>query len=240
MLPKTAAPRIVLLKSNRLYADLICRHIKEYWRNATVEVFQKGFDALDAIQASVPDLFIAGVNVEDMDGLEHFEPFIDGNLPILIVTNHKDARTLSLLRSIRYDGIYDAREEGLENLHTAMQEALAHRLYVSPSIMPLLKRPKNLTLDALTDKEQIVLSTIGDGSDDQEAAVKLGLSYRTINTHRKTIMGKLGLHHKGQIMLYALQQGYVHITPLGVYRPGFQRQIRDMTAAKGSAAKECA
>lgn len=239
MLPKTAAPRIVLLKSNRLYADLICRHIKEYWRNATVEVFQKGFDALDAIQASVPDLFIAGVNVEDMDGLEHFEPFIDGNLPILIVTNHKDARTLSLLRSIRYDGIYDAREEGLENLHTAMQEALAHRLYVSPSIMPLLKRPKNLTLDALTDKEQIVLSTIGDGSDDQEAAVKLGLSYRTINTHRKTIMGKLGLHHKGQIMLYALQQGYVHITPLGVYRPGFQRQIRDMTAAKGSA-KECA
>lgn len=232
MLPKTATPRIVVLKANRLYGDMICRHIKDYWRNATVEVYQKGFDALDAIQASVPDLFIAGVNVDDMDGLEHFEPFIDGNLPILILTSHKDARTFCLLRTIRYDGIYDAREEGLDNLHTAMQEALAHRLYVSPSIMPLLKKPKNITLDALTDKEQIVLSTIGDGSDDQEAAEKLGLSYRTVNTHRKTIMGKLGLHHKGQIMCYALQQGYVHITPLGVFRPGFQRQIRDMTDRK--------
>lgn len=240
MLPKTATPRIVVLKANRLYGDFVCRHIKEYWRNATVEVYQKGFDALDAIQASVPDLFIGGVNVEDMDGLEHFEPFIDGKLPILILTSHKDARTFSLLRNIRYDGIYDAREDGLENLHTAIQEALAHRLYVSPSIIPLLKKPKNITLDTLTDKEQIVLSTIGDGSDDQEAADKLGLSYRTINTHRKTIMGKLGLHHKGQIMCYALQQGYVHITPQGVFRPGFQRQIREMTAVKTIVAKECA
>lgn len=239
MLPKTATPRIVVLKANRLYGDLISRHIKEYWRGAKVEVFQKGFDALDAIQACEPDLFIGGVNVEDMDGLEHFEPFIDGNLPILIVTNHKDARTFCLLRSIRYDGIYDAREEGLENLYTAMQEALAHHLYVSPSIVPLLKKPKNLTLDALTEKEQIVLSTIGDGSDDQQAADSLGLSYRTVNTHRKTIMGKLGLHHKGQIICYALQQGYVQITPQGVFRPGFQRRIRDATAAKGDADKEC-
>jgi len=240
MLPKTATPRIVVLKANRLYADLICRHIKEYWRNATVEVFQKGFDALDSIQASVPDLFIAGVNVEDMDGLEHFEPFIDGNLPILILTCHKDARTFCLLRSIRYDGIYDARDEGLGNLHEAIQEAMEHRLYISPSLIPLLKKPKKITLDSLTDKEQIVLSTIGDGSDDQEAADKLGLSYRTVNTHRKTIMGKLGLHHKGQIMCYALQQGYVHITSQGVFRPGFQRQIQSLTATKKSTENELA
>ncbi len=234
MLPKTATPRIVVLEANRLYGDLISRHIKDYWRGAKVEVFQKGFDALDAIQVRVPDLFIGGVNVEDMDGLEHFEPFVDGDLPILIVTSHKDARTFCLLRSIRYDGIYDARQEGLENLRTAMQEALAHRLYISPSIGLLLKKPKNITLDALTEKEQIVLSTIGDGSDDQQAADKLGLSYRTVNTHRKTIMGKLGLHHKGQIMCYALQQGYVQITSQGVFRPGFQRRIRDLTAAKGN------
>jgi DNA-binding NarL/FixJ family response regulator len=234
MLLKTATPRIVVLKSNRLYGELISRHIKDSWRGAKVEVFQKGFDALDAIQASIPDMFIGGVNVDDMDGLEHFEPFIDGNLPILIVTNRKDARTFCLLRSIRYDGIYDAREEGLENLHTAMQEVLAHRLYVSPSILPLLKKPRNVTLDALTEKEQIVLSTIGDGSDDQQAADKLGISYRTVNTHRKTIMGKLGLHHKGQIMCYALQQGYVQITPQGVFRPGFERRIRDLSATKSS------
>jgi DNA-binding NarL/FixJ family response regulator len=239
MLPKTAAPRIVVLKANRLYGDMISRHIKDFWRKAEVEVFQKGFDALDSIQARVPDMFIAGVNVDDMDGLEHFEPFIDGKLPILIVTSQKDARTFSLLRSVRYDGIYDAREEGLENLYLAMQQAMRHHLYVSPSMMPHLTKPKGNILETLTEKEQMVLSTIGDGSDDQEVAERLSLSPFTINTYRKTIMGKLDLHHKGQMMLYALQQGYVQVTPRGVVHPGFQRRIRAITLAKSSVSEAC-
>ena len=97
------------------------------------------------------------------------------------------------------------------------------------------------TLDALTDKEQMVLSVIGDGSDDQQAGEKLALSPHTVNTHRKAVMGKLGLHHKGQLMLYALQQGYVQITPNGIYHPGFQRRIREIGGeAKTGEAKECA
>lgn len=204
MLPKTAAPQIVVLKGDRLYGDLICRQIKELWRNATVQVFQRGLDALDAIQASMPDIFITGVKIEDMDGLEHLEPFIERDLPILIVTSRKDARTFSLLRNIRYDGIYDGYEEGLANLRTALEGVM-------------------------------------DGSDDQQAAERLGLSPYTVNTHRKAIMGKLGLHHKGQLMLYALQQGYVQVTPDGIYYPGFQRRIRESTAeSKAVEAKACA
>ncbi len=107
MIPKTAAPRIVVLKGDRLYGDLICRQIKELWKTATVQVFQRGLDALDAIQASMPDLLITGVKIEDMDGLEHLEPFIERDLPILIVTSRGDTRTFNLLRSVRYDGIYD-------------------------------------------------------------------------------------------------------------------------------------
>ena len=226
MLPKTAAPRIVVLKAVRLYGDLICRQIKELWRNAEVQVFQRGFDALDAIQACTPDLFITGVNIEDMDGLEHLEPFVDTALPILVVTSRTDARTFEMLRSVRYDGIYDGNAEGLDNLPAALRQVIERRLYVSPTLAPHLKRPKNITLDALTAKEQVVLSVIGDGSDDLQASARLVLSPRTVNTHRKAIMAKLGLHHKGQLMLYALQQGYVVVTPQAIYYPGFQRRIQ--------------
>lgn len=226
MLPKTAAPRIVVLKSDRLYGELICRQIKELWKNASVQVFQRGLDALDAIQASMPDLFITGVKIKEMDGLKHLEPFIERPLPVLIVTSRKDARTCSLLGSIRYDGIYDGYVEGLANLRTALENVLEHQPYVSPTFVKLVKKPKNITLDALTDKEQMVLSVIGDGSDDQQAAVRLGLSPYTVNTHRKAIMGKLGLHHKGQLMIYAFQQGYVQVTQDGINYPGFQRRIR--------------
>ena len=241
MLPKTAAPRIVVLKADRLYGDLICRQIKEHWRSASVQVFQRGLEALDAIQASMPDLFITGVKIEDMDGLEHLEPFIERDLPVLVVTSRKDARTFSLLRSVRYDGIYDACVEGLENLRTALEAVMDRELYVSATFVQHLKKPKSITLDTLTEKEQMVLSVIGDGSDDQEAAGRLGLSHYTVNTHRKAIMAKLTLHHKGQLMLYALQQGYVQVTPDGVSHPGFQRRIREIASGgKNGEAKACA
>ncbi len=235
---KHPAPRIVILKGDRLYGDLICQQVKNLWRNADVQAFQKGFDALDSIQATVPDLFITGVKIEDMDGLEHLEPFIDTHLPVLVLTSRKDARTFELLRGIRYDGIYDGHAEGLENLPAALQQVIQRRLYVSPTMIPHLKRPKNITLDALTDKEQVVLSVIGDGSDDLQASQRLGLSPHTVNTHRKSIMAKLKLHHKGQLMLHALQQGYVWVTPQGVYYPGFQRRLQGAAAEGKSGGNE--
>ena len=221
---KNAAPRVVVLKADRLYGDLIARQIRDTWRNAQVSVFQLGFDALDSIQASVPDMFITGVKIDDMDGLEHLEPFIDTTLPILVLTSRHDPRTLELLRSVRFDGLYDGNAEGLANLPVAIEEVLQRRLYVSPTMMPHLKRPRNITLDTLTEKEQLVLSLIGDGTDDQQAAAQLGLSPHTVNTHRKSIMAKLKLHHKGQLMLYAIQHGYIRVTAQSVFRPGFQRK----------------
>ncbi len=234
MLPKTAAPRIVVLKGDKLYGDLISRHIKELWRNAVVQVFQLGFDALDSIQAQVPDLFITGVKIDDMDGLEHLEPFIDTALPILVLTSRKDARTFELLRNLRYDGLYDGHAEGLEHLPNALQQVIQRRLYVSPSMTPLLKRPKSITLDTLTDKEQMVLSVIGDGSDNHEAGKRLGLSPFTVSSHRKAIMAKLKLHHKGQLMMYAFQNGYVWVTERHVRYPGFQRRLQ----ASGASPKQ--
>ena len=241
MTPKTAAPRVVILKEDRLYGDLISRQIKEFWRNASVRVFQRGMEALDAIQSEPPDLFITGVYVADMDGLEHLEPFIERLLPILVVTSRKDARTFCLLRSIRYDGVYDALEEGLGHLRSAIDEVMSHRLYLSPSMVSLMKKPKNITIDTLTPKEQMVLSVIGDGSDDREAGERLQLSPHTVNSHRKAIMGKLGLHHKGQVIRYALQQGYIRVTPNGVDRPGFQRRIRGVLVERPAGEhEECA
>lgn len=218
--------RVVVLKWDRLYGDMIRRQIIDVWPTAQVQVFQRGLDALDCIQGAVPDLFITGAHIDDMDGLEHLEPFIESSLPILVVTSRADARTFNMLHELRYDGIYDGLAEGLENLSTALHQVLLHQLYVSPSIVPHLKQPKNVTLDALTDREQIVLSVIGDGSDDDQAAERLGLSSQTVGTHRKAIMRKLSLHHKGQLMLHAFRQGFVRVTSTGVYYPGFQRRIQ--------------
>jgi len=230
--PQPEPPKFVVLKSHRLYGDMISQQIKAYWKRAEVQVFQKGFDALDSIQNSSPDMFITGVLVEDMDGLEHIEPFIDRPLPIMVLTARKDTRTFEMLRALRFDGLYDVKEEGLENLNVAIAQAMAGKLYVSPSFLPHLKKPRNVTLDSLTEKEQRALSIMGDGSDDQTVAELLSISVYTAATHRKTIMRKLKLHHKGQLMVYALQEGYVHIGRSGIAYPGFQRSLKGVNGSR--------
>jgi DNA-binding NarL/FixJ family response regulator len=233
--------RVVVLKWDRLYGDLIRRQVLELWPDAVVEVFQLGFDALTSIQNAVPDLYITGVRIDDMDGLEHLEPFIETRLPILVLTSRVDTRTFNMLRDVRYDGIYDGLAEGLENLSAALREVIEHRPYLSPTFVQHLKRPKNATLDAFTEREQVVLSVIGDGSDDMQAGERLGLAPNTVGTHRKSIMRKLGIHHKGELMVHALKLGYVHVTPNGVHHPGFQRRIQGSVGAmKTSAGKACA
>jgi DNA-binding CsgD family transcriptional regulator len=92
-------------------------------------------------------------------------------------------------------------------------------------LLSFLQKRKSITLDALTQREQVVLSVIGDGSDNKQASDRLGISRYTVATHRESIMRKLSLHHVGQLMLYALQHGYVHVTAKGVYYPGFQRRL---------------
>jgi DNA-binding NarL/FixJ family response regulator len=219
----TPIRRVVVLKSNRLHGDLISRQIKMVWRSAYVEVFQRGFDALKAIHTRAPDLFITGVRVEDMNGLEHLLPFVERELPILIVTSRKDAHTFNLLREVRYGGIFDAWAEGLENLYLAIDEVMDDQLYISSSVVPHIRKPEIPPWFALTAVEARVLSVIGDGSDDSRAAERLGLSSDIVSTHRQSIMAKLGLRDKGEVMLYALRHGYVPLMPIQSQRPGFQQ-----------------
>ncbi len=223
---RNARLRIVVLKADRLYGDLIRRQIWDVWPNAVVRVFQYGLEALAAIQEATPDLFISGVKIEDMDGLEHLEHFVETSLPILIVTSRPDSRMFRMLREVRYDGLYDGRWEGMDNLPVALRQVMQHHLYVSPTLLPFLQERKNITLDELTEMEQVVLSVIGDGSDNLQASERLNIAPRTVGTHRDSLMRKLGLHHKGQLMLYALQHGYVLVTAKGVFYPGFQRRLR--------------
>lgn len=224
--------RMVVLKWDRLSGDLIRQTIGKVWAHAEVCVFQRGFDALEAIYANTPDMFITGVKVADMDGLEHLEPFIETTLPILIITNRPDLRMFDMLRKVRFDGIFDGRFEGWDNMEEALQKVLQHERYFSPSLLEFMEKPRKATLEPLTEMEEMVLSVIGDGSDDLQASQRLAVSTVTVASHRKRIMGKLKLHHRGQLMNYAMIQGYVVRIGDGFYQPGFQRKLAAGNAGK--------
>jgi two-component system response regulator NreC len=66
--------------------------------------------------------------------------------------------------------------------------------------------------DTLTTREREVLQLAAESSSASEIAARLGISPRTVETHRENLMRKLGLQSQTDLIRYALRRG---ILPLG-------------------------
>jgi|SRR5450432_92545 PAS domain S-box-containing protein len=62
---------------------------------------------------------------------------------------------------------------------------------------------------ALTERERQVLVLIAEGKSTKEAAARLGISYKTADSHRSRILEKLGVHETASMVRYAIRAGLV-------------------------------
>ncbi len=62
---------------------------------------------------------------------------------------------------------------------------------------------------ALTERERQVLVLIADGHSTKEAAVRLGISYKTADSHRTHILEKLGIHETASMVRFAIRAGLI-------------------------------
>jgi PAS domain S-box-containing protein len=62
---------------------------------------------------------------------------------------------------------------------------------------------------SLTERERQVLTLIADGRSTKEAAARLGISYKTADSHRSRILEKLGIHETASMVRYAIRSGLV-------------------------------
>jgi PAS domain S-box-containing protein len=62
---------------------------------------------------------------------------------------------------------------------------------------------------ALTERERQVLVLIAGGKSTKEAAVHLGISYKTADSHRSRILEKLGVHETASMVRYAIRAGLI-------------------------------
>ena len=96
------------------------------------------------------------------------------------------------------------KEMADSDLPTAVRNASRGRRYISPQLATRLDGGK-APADRLTPREREVLRLIALGHTSVEIAHKLGLSPRTIETHRARIHRKLGLDTRAELVHYALR-----------------------------------
>jgi len=62
---------------------------------------------------------------------------------------------------------------------------------------------------ALTERERQVLVLIAEGKSTKEASARLGISYKTADSHRSRILEKLGVHETASMVRYAIRAGLI-------------------------------
>jgi len=77
---------------------------------------------------------------------------------------------------------------------------------VSPDVMAR-KRPEGSRLAKLTAREKQILRMIANGMSRTEIAERLCRSPMTIDNHRKSILKKLGIHDRVELVRYAIAEG---------------------------------
>lgn len=218
--PATSPDRIatiVIAEQNRIHAEALLLACRECYAGAAVQIHRRGAEALAALRRQPADILVMGLSFDDMDGVELLARVNAGRLAahILITSSQWEEQSLLSLRTARFEGAVDTASESLDAVRRALLLVGRGEGYISTPLRRYLidELPASRPVRELTVAELRVLRVIGDGSDNQEAAEKLGLSTATVQTHRRNIMRKLRVSTSAKLVREAVRLGLVHISP---------------------------
>lgn len=186
--------------------------------------------ALKAFAEFKPDLVTIDIRLENGDGLDLIRALSAQSPGLLALVISQCDESLYAERALKAGARgYVMKERATVEVLTAIRTILAGEIYVSPKIAALalhkmigVKAGKEVgRISQLSNRELQVLQLLGAGLSTRKVAVKLGLSFKTIETHRENIKHKLGLPSAPELVCFATNwvNGQTSQHPLTVLPP---------------------
>ena len=88
-------------------------------------------------------------------------------------------------------------------------DAFLHPSVAKMVIEDYLRQVEPSPYDRLTDREREVLKLVAEGLTNQEIANLLSVSVKTVLGHRTSLMEKLGIHNRTELIKYAIRKGLI-------------------------------
>lgn len=205
-----APARVLLIDDHALVRDGMRMHLALQPGLRVVGEADDGEAALAwldrAAEAELPDLVITDIGMRGMGGIALAAALHDRypELAVLIVSMHDN---LEYVRQAVRAGArgYVLKDAPADELMAAIQSVLAGRVFYSARIARGMAEQSPGPLDALTRRERDILGCIGRGMANKEIAVQLGVSVRTVETHRLNLKRKLGIEGRAGLVKYAVE-----------------------------------
>lgn len=114
---------------------------------------------------------------------------------------------------------YLLKESAFDEMRRAIDMVMDGGIYLSSQVaggfirdaVSRVNDDDGSVFQVLSDRERQVLQLLAEGQSTKEIAGSLGVSVKTIETHRKKIMEKVGLHSVAELTRYALREGLIEL-----------------------------
>ena len=170
-----------------------------------------GNQLIEAARRLRPDVIVTDLSMPGLSGIDALPRLraegVDSKVIVLTMHNDADVATLALRNGAAG---FLLKESAGEELLTAIRQVLQGHIYLTPAltkhVMQRMAGSANAAEPQLTPRQKDVLRLIVKGQRMKEIAGNLGLSTRTVETHKYEMMQALGLHSTAELVRYALDR----------------------------------
>jgi len=176
-----------------------------------------GEEAIDLVLRKRPDIVLMDINMPKLSGIDATRHLGKAGCAskILVLSMHESRAYVEEVLRAGASG-YVVKNSASKDVHDAIDAIQSGASYLSPTItqqvVNALARPDpepSSGISLLTDREREVLKLIADGLSSKEIASDLGVSLKTIDSHRSNLMDKLDIHKVSGLVRLAIRSGLV-------------------------------
>ena len=156
----------------------------------------------ELIRGQRPDLALIDIGLRGESGLDLITRLAKSDLPtrlvVLTMYDSPEYVTKAMAAGAR---AYVLKDAPATELFAAIDAVLAGGSYYSSGVLPLAAPAAAQPL--LTQREKEVLAMLADGANNKQIASQLGMSVRTVETHRLNIKRKVGIEGTSALLKFA-------------------------------------
>jgi DNA-binding NarL/FixJ family response regulator len=184
------------------------------------EVVGEASDGEEAVQLVLdkkPDVAIMDIWMPRLSGIDATRRIGRRGLgtKVLVLSMHEGRSYVEEVLRAGAAG-YLVKSSSPDDLFSAIDAVRQGNSYLSPAItqqvVDAIARPGDpgpSSLAALTDREREVLQLIAEGLSSKEIAAMLGVTLKTVDSHRSNLMEKLDIHKVSGLVRFAIRAGLV-------------------------------
>lgn len=171
-----------------------------------------GREAVALAEKFRPDVAVLDLTMPEMNGLEAARQ-INRRLPeveVVMLTAHESDDLVHQVFDVGARS-YILKTEAVKHLVPAVRSACAHKPFFTSKVSEIVfarylhRGEANKKSASLTPRERELVQLLVEGKSNKEAAGTLGISVKTVETHRAAVMHKLALRSVSDLVRYAIR-----------------------------------